>query len=260
MINVEFADGQRGFFDSQGLKKFDDFFDFSNGQIINKNQKRDVTTFTLGDRVFFMKRFYSPHFKDMLFTFRNFGEICSQGGCEWRNANCLLANGIDTYKPVCYGYQMAWKIEKKSFFITEKINSEPLSDFVAANWTKTTSDEKKTIMTSIAKLFQRIHKAKISLPDLYVWHVFISKSGSGEYDLSIIDLHRMKNNAEPREYVRNLAAFDFSMSKKYFDDEIRGVFFDTYLEGYSDRAKKSMLSKIKSRVRKLRSRSKGHRY
>ena len=78
----------------------------------------------------FMKRFYDPHFKDMLFTLGNFGRICSQGQCEWNNANLLLQNGIETYKPICCGWESACGFEKRSFFITEKIDGICLADFV----------------------------------------------------------------------------------------------------------------------------------
>ncbi len=46
---VVFADSWDGFFDKFDFKSFDDFFDYSGGKIINKNNKRTVSVLTLGD-------------------------------------------------------------------------------------------------------------------------------------------------------------------------------------------------------------------
>jgi hypothetical protein len=77
--------------------------------MINRNKKRNVSILRLpsqeGQRVYFMKRFFSPHLKDMLFTVRNFGRLCSQAELELRNARILLDNGIETYHPVCWGVE-----------------------------------------------------------------------------------------------------------------------------------------------------------
>jgi len=47
-INVDkivFTDTWQKFFADFGLKTFDDFFNYSHGQTINKNNKRDVVIF-----------------------------------------------------------------------------------------------------------------------------------------------------------------------------------------------------------------------
>ncbi|MHC4418800.1 MAG: hypothetical protein ACYSU6_09480, partial [Planctomycetota bacterium] len=108
MERVVFADSWQRFFHECGLRSFDDFFSSSPGRT-DKSKKRHVGVLNLGNganrKVFFLKRFYHPHFKDMFFAFRNFGHLCSQAACEWKNANLLLDKGIGTYRPVCYGEQ-----------------------------------------------------------------------------------------------------------------------------------------------------------
>ncbi len=259
MFRIEYAKGFERFFAEKDIRSFEDFFDIKDGETVNQNRKRNVLAFSMetdGEKKeFFMKRFMSPHYKDMWFTFRNHGQICSQGGCEWRNANLLLENGVQTYRPVCYGEQMVCGIEKKSFFITEKLGGECFADFVREKWAGLDESEKDKIMSSLAKVVWRVHEAKVSMPDLYVWHVFISKSDDGEYEFAIIDLHRMKLRVRSKsEFVRNLGAFDFSMLDKYFDDRVRRVFIRSYIDAGCDANEDALWSKMRSRSRVLSNR------
>ena len=259
MKKLEFTKNYKPFFQTNGLETFDDFFNYSSGQIINKNKKRDVVAFTLGpngkEKEFFMKRFYQPHFKDMLFAIYNLGRICSQADCEWKNANTLLQNGIDTYRPVCCGRQMSMGMEKKSFFITEKIQGRPLTELVAEKWSELDQPQKEQLFTNLGKLVRKVHDAKISLPDLYLWHIFINENDD-QYggNFAIIDLHRMRQNIRGNaELIKNLSAFDFSLSEKYFDERIRTVFFQAYA-GPNYPNKDHFLRKINSRSNTLAAR------
>ncbi len=263
MVKIKFAKDWAPVFEKAGLESFEDFFEFSAGQTINKNKKREVVAMTLDTdgpkKELFMKRFFKPHFKDMLFTIRNFGNLCSQAACEWKNINILLRQGIDTYLPVCHGEQMCFGLERKSFIITEKVNGPPLTDFVAANWSNLDQPQKEKIITTLAKLVRRIHEAKISLPDLYLWHIFIPKTliadDISEDDFAIIDLHRMRTNVTNKnEQIRNLGALDFSMLDKYFDDNIREIFLNAYAGNEQSDNTSILRRKIKSRSRVLVSR------
>lgn len=265
MFRIEFAEGFEQFFAENGMRSFDEFFELKLGDVINRNTKRNVVAFSVesdgGVKEFFMKRFIKPHYKDMWFTFRNFGRICSQGGCEWRNANLLLDNGVETYRPVCYGEEMVCGIEKRSFFITEKLGGECLTDFVGEKWAGLDEGEKDKIMSSLAKVVRRVHDAGVSMPDLYVWHVFVSKGADGEYEFAIIDLHRMKLRVKSKsEFARNLGAFDFSMLGKYFDDRIRRVFIRAYIEAGDHMNEDALWSKMRSRSRVLSGRRRSPGY
>lgn len=263
MIKVEFAKDWAPVFEKAGLISFEDFFDYSAGQTINRNKKREVLAMTLntidGEKEFFMKRFFKPHFKDMLFTIRNFGSLCSQAACEWKNINILLRHGIATYHPVCYGQQMYFGLEKKSFIITEKIKGPPLTDFVAANWLQLAQPQKEKIITAIAKFIRKIHNAKINLPDLYLWHIFITKTPLpdevSEDDFAVIDLHRMRINVSNRNArIRDLGALNFSMSEKYFDDNLREFFLNAYTNTGAADERTALSRKIKNRSRVLAAR------
>ena len=251
MRTVQFAKNSSAIFEKAGLESFEDFFNYSEGVTINKNQKRDVVTFSLDDddrrRHFFMKRFFNPHYKDILLTFRNFGCLCSQAACEWQNANTLLQNGIATYKPVCCGEETRLRLERKSFLITEKLPGCCLTDYIGDNWSTLGRDKKEKLTASLGRFVRKIHDARISMPDLYVWHIFM-QSKDDKYDFAVIDLHRMSANARGNRWrIRNLGALDFSMISKYFDQDMRDLLLDAYFGADFDGDKATFCRKVTNR-------------
>jgi len=176
-----------------------------------------------------MKRFSHPHFKDMIFSWRNIGRPCSQARYEWENARLLLDNGIETYRPVCFGEEITYGIEKSSFFITEELQSQCLTDFVRQNWTGLDQLQKEQIITGLATFVRRIHALNISLPDLYVWHIYIAENGRREYDYAVIDLHRMSRNVTSmRLNIKSLGRLYHSMLDDYFDEELKRLLIKSY--------------------------------
>lgn len=266
MKKIVFAGPWREFFAEFGLVSFDDFLRYSAGERINKNNRREVITFALGrgsqKKRFFLKRFLNPHFKDMLFTWRNFGQLCSQARCEWENAKLLFDNGVETYKPVCYGEQMRWALERKSFIVTEELQAQPLTDFVAQKWQYLRTEQKDKIIADLATFVRGIHDLNISLPDLYIWHIFIKEGERpNEYDFAVIDLHRMARNVTDQNHkTRNLGRLDHSMLDKYFDHKLRRLFIESYAGRDWPGDVAGLSSKVKKRSNAISSRRKQKEY
>jgi hypothetical protein len=231
---VVFEDSWEQYFSRHNLKSFGDFFKYKPVETIGINNKRSVVTFSLDDdsqkKQFFMKRFFHPHFKDMFFTYRSFGSLCSQARCEWENARLLLDNGIETYKPVCFGEKTKCGIEANSFIVTKKLPGRALTDFVRKNWHNLQRKQKEQIIAGMAKFIRRIHALNISLPDLYVWHIFITEnSDTKDFDFAVIDLHRMSRNVKNKDtLLKNLGRLHHSMVGKYFDEELKRSFIEFY--------------------------------
>lgn len=260
MIKLEFAKDYREYFAAIGLVSFDDLFNYSEGSFIGKNTKRDVTSFTLSsdgvEKEFFMKRFIRPHFKDMLFAGMKSGHICSQGQYEWESANFLLDHGIKTYRPVCFGMEMKFAIELRSFFVTEKLQGQCFQDYVTENWNGMSDEDKKGVIENIGRFFRRVHDAGVNMPDLYVWHLYLESEDPATCDFALIDLHRMSTSrcVKESQVVRNLGAFDFSMAEKYFDDEIRYLLVQSYMQSADADKTGRLYEKVKRRADVLRAR------
>ena len=177
----------------------------------------------------FLKLFYQPHYKDIFIAWCRFGRAICQAEVEWKNAHFLLENGIDTYKPISFGWQSRLGLEKKSFFITEKLAADPLDEFVAQRWGQFCEKEKEKLITALGKFLRKIHDMKISLPDLYLWHIFVSQTEHGDWRFAVIDLHRMKTDVtNSEEYLKNLGRFHYSMIDRYFDDKSRRLLISSY--------------------------------
>ncbi len=69
----------------------------------------------------------------------------------------------------------------------------------------------------------------VSLPDLYVYHIYITERAVGEYDFAVIDLHRMSRNVTGRnQKLKNLGRLHHSMLDEYFDDELKQLLVKSY--------------------------------
>lgn len=260
MKELVFAENRADFFQSHNLRSFDDFFCYGEGTQINKNARRNVLVMTFPDEsagdVFYMKRFFNPHLKDMFFALRNYHTPASQGQLEWNNANYLLRRGIGTYQPVCFGHCKLCGIEMQSFFLTDKLQMPSLVDFVRRFWQNMPDDKKRRMITSLADFVRRIHDHRVSLPDLYAYHLFVRADGLCEnFEFSVIDLHRMRINVPPRRMnslrVENLARLDFSMPDEYFDASLKDLLLEKYLSSNPPMTKDRLKAKIQRRVRQL---------
>ena len=248
---IVFRDSWEQYFQLSNLNTFDDFYDFSETSTVNKNKKRNVQEFSIGEgrdqKTFFMKRFHDSHFKDLFSAACDYGWPISISRVEFENAIYLLSNGIDTYKPACVGIRSRFGIETSSFLITEKLDSESMVEFITKSWNSLNRSEQDEIIVEIAEFVRRIHELDISFPDMYLWHIFIRPGDLDEkYQFSIIDLHRMtKNCRNSHKKIKNLSRLCWSMSSDYFDDEHKNLLLTAYLDNNKSIGKDSALRIIR---------------
>jgi len=261
-IRLEFVDSYKLFFEALGLVKFEDFYNFSDGDLINKNTKRNVVYMKFNidgqSRDFFMKRFHKPYLKDTLHTILNHGAICTQALSEYKFALHLLEKGIETYHPVCFGEKTIFGLEQESFMITEKINGVSLTEFVTTNFESMPLTEKVKLVAAIGRFVRRIHYAGINMVDLFVWHLFVlnkAADSSDDYQFAVIDLHRLKINVHLQySQLRNLGALDYSMNFTRFDDQLRDVLLDSYIGSKHYLGKETIRAILLKRANTLRRR------
>jgi hypothetical protein len=259
---ITFADGWQERFEAWGFHRFEDYFNCEDGSLINRNTRRNVVEMRLGikDRpeIFFMKRFFYPHWKDIFFTWQNFGSICSQAACEWKNANILRSIDVGAYEPIGYGEQTLLGIERRSFFITRRIEGICLTDWLKQHRSDLRSLELEKKISVLGRLFRRIHDAGIRLPDLYVWHVFLLGDTDSDFtdnSFALIDLHRMKiRRKDIDQRTRDLGAFLYSMCEPFFEDRHRRLLTDAYLEGDLSFNRERFLSAVEHRRQTLQRR------
>jgi hypothetical protein len=272
MKQVVFSNPWRTFFEELGFRGFEDFFDAFEGTQINKNTKRSVLTRTFEQgpqsRTFFLKRFFNPHFKDMLFALYNWRRPCSQGRLEWNCANYLLSHGIGTYRPACFGEISLMGVERRSFFLTEKLPGMSMMDFLKQHWSAINTRRQEKFLSDLAGFIRRIHGLGVSLPDLYVYHIFVEQCKLGvnadgkedAYSFAVIDLHRMSINVPswrmPAARVENLARLNFSLRDEYISPAQRQFLLRQSLNDLPESKVDDMIEKILRRGDQLRHRRK----
>ncbi|HPS56201.1 MAG TPA: lipopolysaccharide kinase InaA family protein [Sedimentisphaerales bacterium] len=266
MEDVIFSESWKAYFEKSGLKTFNDFFKYDKGTVVDKNSRRDVTKFEITDggdkKTFFMKRFYRPHIKDMIFSFLSLGKSHSQGQLEFNNASLLLKNNIETYRPVCFGHRVNFGIESESFFVTEEINGVCFTDWLAENYANMDDEQNEAVMASMADFVRRIHRAGVSMPDLYVWHLYmLNPIDVNNLKWAVIDLHRMScgvKNSDKK--IRNLGSLDYSMLDKYFSRGMKKAFIKAYVKNDSLFSDVRITKKIKERSAHICKRRKKKEY
>jgi hypothetical protein len=266
--NIAYTGQWQLYFEKLSFRRFEDYFCRFEGEQINKNTKRSVLVRTFNDtpepHTFFMKRFFDPHYKDIFFAVRNWGCLCSQGQLEWNCANYLMSNGIKTYQPVCYGHIKRFGLERQSFFMTKKLAGQCLMDYVAQSWRSMGEDQQAQLLRELAKFCQKIHSLGVSLPDLYIYHLFIEPDPQGGHEFAVIDLHRMSINIPAWRMlscrIENLARLNFSLRQEYFTMQQRMLVIKESLSDLSNDKIEKTITKIFQRSEQLGRRRKPPKY
>jgi tRNA A-37 threonylcarbamoyl transferase component Bud32 len=135
-------------------------------------------------------------------------------------------------------------------------------EFILQRWRELGQIQREKIIIAIAKLIRRIHNLNIVLPDLAVWHIFISEDHlNGQCQLSVIDLHRMTQNVQSQtKKIKDLGKFFWSMSEKYFDNELKNLFLDAYMSDNWRGSKADFAKKVRKRAAVIAKRRKPKRY
>jgi hypothetical protein len=259
MEKVYFAASWEQILAKNGLKTFADLYHKENKVYVNRNDRRNVSIIRLdtgkGEKNFYLKRFRHSHLKDILFTFLNTGKFMSQAAYEWSNMKLLAKNNIGVPNCVCYGEDIRIGFERKSFIITEELTQQCFTDFVTQKWATLPQSEKEKIIISLARIIKKIHRLGISLPDLYLWHIYISKNKNGDYEFAFLDFNRMKRNAYGQsERIENLGRLHYSMRENYFDKPLRRLLIATYAENKKPADMERLIRRIKRFSKKYKAR------
>lgn len=249
----------RTLLDVAGLCSFDDFFNFSDGAVVDRNSKRCVFRIAIsdkahgGERIFYLKLFRKPSFNNYLSALIHYMKPKTEARIEWDNAQQLIAEGFNTIPLAAFGEQTILGFEQRSFFLSEEISDSVAMDiWMESHPAKTQVDR---VLHQLAILSAGMHDKGFSYPDLYIKHVFVNtkKIVNGQAWLSFIDLHRLrrKKTLSADERVVDLTAFMFSASP-YVSAEQSELFLSTYLKDKQDA--QYIRSAIGARLKKLAAR------
>ena len=237
---ITFAKGQQSYFETLGLRCFDDFYSYFDRQYegdntLTKKSRADTHRLAFGQtpdvRVFYLKRFHRPHYKRALRAWAAFGRPVTYGYIEWHNANLLRSHGIGAYEPVCFGRWTVCGMERGSFVLTAALEAMPLETFIVQRWSNMTREQQQRITIGIGQVARRVHDVNMAMRDMYIKHMFIDeRSALTQPTFSFVDLENASPNVRSwRRKVRDLGRLCYSMAPEYFDDELRELMLQAYI-------------------------------
>ena len=126
-----------------------------------------------------------------------------------------------------------------------------LEEFVFDNWKSLPLEQQNNIIIKIANTVRKAHSFNVSIRDLYIKHIFITRDDD-KINLSFIDLENMwQNVTNPFQKARDLGRLYFSMDDEYFGKDSKELLIDTYLADIPSLRKGLMKYLIISRAKRL---------
>ena len=209
------SDEAKSMLKSFGLASFQDFMDYSGGELICHKRGRSTVRLQIGDRAFYLKRnrFHCVEFLKGLSRLR----LPPRGALqEWRNIELVQQAGIATVPPIAFGEQPILGLETCSFSMTEELyGCIPLDQLLRANFSGilsgTQRQRKQHLIRQVGILARQLHGAGLFHRDFYLSHVFVSPKDV----LQLIDLQRILCRPLRAKHfrIKDLAQLNYSASR-----------------------------------------------
>ena len=148
----------------------------------------------------------------------------------------LTEIGIATTPLVAYGQRGSSPASLQSFVLTEDLGDiVSLEDICAdASTYPLTAESKQLMLKAVANLATKLHAAGLVHRDFYFCHFALNRQNaeSNQYDLYLVDLHRMLLNQAPsgNAVMKDIAGFYFSALQNGFNADDLDLFKQHYLK------------------------------
>jgi hypothetical protein len=251
---------------SLGLDTVAGAFAYSGEGFLRTHANRDNfhVVATLDGRVYdlFMKRHRAFEIREALKLLMARSPLRSAGRREWENILRMGPLGIPTMRPVAVGEKKWLFIERRSFLITERIpDAVPMDDFLRERCGGAASlgalRAKRALLWDVGSLVRRLHGAGLTHMDLYLNHVFVRETPSGDRVLHLIDLQRVAKRwlFRRRWIVKDLAALLYSTRALPLSRTDVARMMAAYFDGRLDAAGRRLLQRAMARAEEMAARN-----
>jgi len=195
----------------------------------------------VGGRTFdlYLKRHRGFQLKEALKLLAAESPFLTAGRREWDSIATVAALGIPTMRRVAYGEAKLAFFELRSFVMTERIPAATPADryiqeHFSGRMTAAAGREKRALLWDIGGLVRRLHGAGLTHMDLYLNHIFVRQTPSGETLLHLIDLQRVARRRfwRRRWIVKDLAALIYSARDLPLSRTDMARVFMAYFDGH----------------------------
>jgi UDP-glucose:(heptosyl)LPS alpha-1,3-glucosyltransferase len=171
---------------------------------------------------------------------------------EVRAIQKLSQLGIATTPLVAYGQRGCNPANLQSFVITEDLGDIiSLEEMLMGSQAYPIPEESKRLMLkAVADIASKLHNAGLCHRDFYLCHFVLSRQNAlaNQYDLHLIDLHRMLQSQSPNSdaVMKDIAGLYFSMLQNGLDTQDLSIFKQHYLPQTA-----AFWEKVEARANKL---------
>ena len=243
-------DTLRGVFEYQGEGYLRTHANRDNFHIVEKADGRTCDLYLKRHRGFELKEAIKLLAAEAPFT--------TAGRREWENIARLAGLGIPTMRRVAYGERKILFFEAHSFVITERIpQATPMDDYIVRTAPEAVSGEllreKRSLLWDLGDLARRLHRGGLTHMDLYLNHIFVRETASGEKVLHLIDLQRVARRRffKRRWIVKDLAAILYSARKLPLSRTDFARIFMAYFDGKITPQARGLLASAMSRADRM---------
>jgi heptose I phosphotransferase len=248
-------------FAQAGLVRVEDFFSVHGNSLskpgLGKRYRARLEVTRDGEtRAVFLKRYEGESTRNLLQRLWEDGERSAVALREVRVARTLETVGIDTFKPLAWGWQGSRGTSQKSFIVMSQVTGDSLERWVPRQNFSATNEswrKKQQLVQQLAQFSKQLHESGWFHRDFYLCHIFIAET-DGKIQLALVDLARMFRPRwrVERWRIKDLAQLNFSAPKKYFSRTLRLRFCKIYLGASRlSPAHKKLLRRIARRSEKI---------
>lgn len=141
----------------------------------------------------FIKRHFKPAKRSSLYAWSKLHKPRSAAQQELEAIHYLRQIGISTLTPIACGEMPIRFWESQSFIITEEMCGIKLESYIVdmPKW-RQDIDFRRNLVKKLAQIANTMHCHQIHHQDFYLGHILISWQDEKNFELSLIDLQRMR--------------------------------------------------------------------
>jgi heptose I phosphotransferase len=211
------------------------------GRVFRDVPGRKTMQITLGGRSYFIKQHFGVGWGEIAKNLISFKAPIISAMTEVEAIQKLTEIGIATTPLVAYGQRGISPASLQSFVLTEDLGDiVSLEDICADSSTyPLTEQNKQSMLITVANMATKLHTAGLVHRDFYFCHFALNRQHAvvdyekvKQYDLYLVDLHRMLLNQAPNgnAVMKDIAGFYFSAMQNGFTADELTLFKQHYLK------------------------------
>ena len=211
------------------------------GRVFRDVPGRKTMQINLGGKSYFIKQHFGVGWVEILKNLISGKKPIISAMTEVNAIQKLTDIGIATTPLVAYGQRGSSPASLQSFVLTEDLGDiVSLEDICAdASTYLLTAENKKLMLKAVADLATKLHAAGLVHRDFYFCHFALNRQHAvvnhekvKQYDLYLVDLHRMLLNQSPNgnTVMKDIAGFYFSALQNGFSADELAIFRQQYLK------------------------------